>query len=998
MQEIIKTKHEICTGCNRCVRGCPIETANITYLDEEDNIKVKVDYTQCVACGLCIYTCHHNARYYVDDTERFFSDLASGVPISLIAAPSIQINIPEYKRLFSYLKKNGVEKIYDVSLGADICIWATIKHFEQSQSLRIINQSCPAIVSYCEMYRHDLLEYLSPVNSPMVCTAIYMKHYEQTGSKIAALSPCVAKTNEFAAVGLPHYNITFSKILEYIETNNIELPDEETGFDCNGALGSLFPMPGGLNENLDLILDKKIRAYKAEGSLVYKKLDAYTDTPNEYRPEMYDVLNCIDGCNVGTGCSHSGNSFKVETIMDNRKREVSKKYGKDFYKKLYDEYDERFSLSDFIRKYDKVEKKVTHLTDEDIQSAFTLLNKDTLEKQAMDCGACGSDTCHDMARKIALKVNIPMSCIIRDMERMRDADIAIEASKAKSNFLASMSHEIRTPMNSIVGFSELALDDEISSKTKNYLMSILENSEWLLHIINDILDISKIESGKLELENIPIDLYELFTTCKTMISQKANEKGLRLQFYTEPFNGKMPLGDPTRLRQILVNLLSNAVKFTNRGVIKVHAIIRKESEKTVTMFFEVEDSGIGMSPDQIEKVFAPFIQAESGTTRKYGGTGLGLTITNYLVEMMGGKLTAESTPGAGSKFSFELTFDTIDVEKDGTDEMGVVLTELEKPTFKGEVLLCEDNPMNQQVISEHLSRVGLDIVVAENGKIGVDLVRERKDKGEKQFDLIFMDMHMPVMDGLEAASKIIELDTGVPVVAMTANIMADDREIYMESGMVDYVGKPFTSQELWRCLLKFFTPLNWNKEDKTKQAQDDEKLRNKLIKKFILSNSDIYIEITNALDCGDIELAHRLAHTLKSNAAQLDKHLLQQVAEEIEDSLKDGKNLVTAQQTDRLDKELKEVLAGFESMAEESTSQALDETEKSSDTAAILELLNELEALLEESDTECLELIDRCVIIPDSDELISQIEDFDFTSALETLANIKEKLDIGNKV
>jgi len=1098
-----------------------METANITYLDEDENIKVNIDSTQCIVCGLCIYTCHHNARYFVDDTEQFFADLAAGVQISVIAAPSIQINIPEYKKFFSYLKGLGIDKIYDASFGADICVWASINHIKQSDAIRIINQSCPAIVSYCEMYRHDLLEYLSPIHSPMVCTAIYIRQYEKTQGKIAVLSPCVAKGNEFEAVGFPHYNITFSGLLSYIEKNNIRLPIKETDFDLIGALGSLFPAPGGLKDNLELILNREIRTYSAEGSTVYKKLDMYAKTHDAYRPEMYDVLNCIDGCNVGTGCSHERNLLEVETIMDNRKREAASKYGADYYKELYKEYNDKFNPSHFIREYRRINTTLTELTDDDITAAFKLLKKDTTEKQTMDCGACGSDTCRDMARKIALKVNIPMSCIVRDVEKLREAEertqimidstpmcvsiwtrdykiidcnqevinlfgvshkqeyidtwqekftpeyqpngrlssqmaaelidgafeegyrkfewmhldingeplpcevtliratfqndymlacyvrdlrdhhrlideirkseIAMEANKAKSDFLANMSHEIRTPMNSIVGFSELALDDDISDKTKGYLTSILENSEWLLHIINDILDISKIESGKFELENIPFDLHEIFTACRTMITPKAEEKGLMMHFYAEPSVGRMPLGDPTRLRQVLANLLSNAVKFTNSGIVKVHSTIKELKKSTVTIYFEIKDSGIGMTPEQIDKVFIPFIQAESGTTRKYGGTGLGLAITNYLLEMMGGELKVESTLGVGSKFFFELTFETIDVSTDDLSETRIVLSELRKPTFKGEILLCEDNSMNQQVICEHLSRVGLDTVVAANGKIGVDMVKKRQRKGEKQFDLIFMDMHMPVMDGLEASAKILELDVGVPVVAMTANIMAEDREMYKSSGMVDYVGKPFTSQELWRCLMKFFTPISWNEEDKTRNTQAEEKLRKKLIVNFVSSNCRIFEDITNAINSEDIKLAHRLVHTLKSNAGQLNKYDLSQISDEIEDNLKDGKNLVTQEQIDKLKKELQEVLAEFEPIAGEENRQKANLTDTQADTTQLARLLDELEPMLKESDSECMDFIDRLVLFPDTNELIKQIEAFDYKAAMEALSKLKER-------
>jgi len=386
-------------------------------------------------------------------------------------------------------------------------------------------------------------------------------------------------------------------------------------------------------------------------------------------------------------------------------------------------------------------------------------------------------------------------------------DAARMANASKSVFLANMSHEIRTPMNSIMGFSELALDSETSPKTRDYLDKIKTNVEWLLQIINDILDISKIESGKMELEKIPFDIHELFRSCRTLVMPKAVEKGIMLHFYAEPSVGMKPLGDPTRLRQVFVNLLSNAIKFTHAGMVKLLSEITYKDEDSVSIHFEIKDSGIGMTSEQIEKIFEPFTQAETGTTRKYGGTGLGLAITRNIVEMMGGELLVESTLGIGSRFSFDLIFETIPVTEDEKSEKESILNEIEKPTLEGEVLVCEDNDMNKFVIREHLARVGLNTVIAENGKIGLDMIKERKFNGEKQFDLILMDMHMPVMDGFEASSEISKLNLGIPMVAMTANIMIEDLEVYKASGMPDCLSKPFTSQELWRCLLRYFKPL-----------------------------------------------------------------------------------------------------------------------------------------------------------------------------------------------
>jgi len=566
------------------------------------------------------------------------------------------------------------------------------------------------------------------------------------------------------------------------------------------------------------------------------------------------------------------------------------------------------------------------------------------------------------------------------------------ANQAKTTFLANMSHEIRTPMNSIVGFSELALDDDISSKTRGYLRNILLNSEGLLQIINDILDISKIESGKMELEKVPFDPYDLLKVCRTIIMTKAIEKGLELKFYAEPPPpGRVPMGDPTRLRQVFVNLLSNAVKFTDSGSVSFAATVISVYDNYEVVHIEVRDTGIGMTEEQINEIFIPFKQAESETTRKYGGTGLGLAITKTLLDMMGSTLIVESTPGVGSKFSFDLIFETTEISEEELPDTRIGHGEIRKPVFEGEILLCEDNFMNQQVICEHLARVGLKTVIADNGRIGVELVKNRMQAGQKQFDLIFMDMHMPEMDGLEAAAIIDELDTGIPIVAMTANIMSSDREIYEKSGMSGYVGKPFTSQELWRCLMRYFKPLNWQAEDYALSEQADNELRSKLIRRFVEHNTKKFDEIVDAIGTGDIKLAHRLVHTLKGNAGQLQKTALQQAAEEVEKALSNEKNNATPQQMQTLERELSAVIAELTPISATASTADTTPDDTPLDANAVFELFSELEPLLIDSDPESLAYVDKLRLITGSELLIKQIENFDFEPAVETLKTLRDK-------
>ena len=251
--------------------------------------------------------------------------------------------------------------------------------------------------------------------------------------------------------------------------------------------------------------------------------------------------------------------------------------------------------------------------------------------------------------------------VMQDVTMLRiQRDLAIlareHAENVKSEFLANMSHEIRTPMNSIVGFSELALGDDVSPKIKNYLTKILLNSELLLQIINDLLDISKLEFGRLALEIIPFNIHELLTPCAKIFEEKASEKGLSMSYYIDPSINESLLGDPARLRQAITNLLSNAIKFTTSGNVTFLAYSKGSNEGKATVYFEVKDSGIGITPQQIELIFDPFAQAETSSTRSHRGTGLGLSIANNIIELMGGKVSVESIVGVGSTFTFELSF------------------------------------------------------------------------------------------------------------------------------------------------------------------------------------------------------------------------------------------------------------------------------------------------------------------------------------------------------
>jgi iron only hydrogenase large subunit-like protein len=394
-----------------------MEGASVTY-ENDDQIKVKVNSEKCIACGACIRACKHHARDYMDDTERFLRDLKSGASISLFAAPAARVGGLDSGRVLAWLRKMGVKKIYDVSLGADICIWAHIRFIQKNRPKPMITQPCPAIVNYILLYEHDLIKYLSPVQSPMLCAAVYMKKYCNINDSIAALSPCIAKAHEFEDAGYVSYNVTLKKLYEYIVSHHIQLPETPADFDHEeAALWRLFSMPGGLKENIEFHLGKQLRIDQAEGQeLVYDALKLFAKQREEDLPDLFDVLNCPDGCNIGTGCFHSFNRFEVDAVMDKNRKSVFTHYDRAQYDAFYQTFDDRLRLDDFLRRYTPKKDAHTSVSDAQIEQVFVALGKLTEDKKTFDCGACGSDSCYDMARRIALGFDIPGNCIQKEKE------------------------------------------------------------------------------------------------------------------------------------------------------------------------------------------------------------------------------------------------------------------------------------------------------------------------------------------------------------------------------------------------------------------------------------------------------------------------------------------------------------------------------------------------------------------------------------------------------
>ena len=547
-QEIIIVKPDKCVGCNSCVRTCPAPEANITKMLGDGRFVTTVNPEKCIACGECVRNCSHGARDYIDDTERFMSAMTKMRPI-VLAAPSIKTVYPtKWKGILNWFRSKNC-LIYDVSYGADICTWAHLRAIENKKVEKVITQPCAAIVKYIETYQPKLLDNLSPIHSPILCAVVYIKKYLKQNNPIAVLSPCVAKKNEFMETGLVEYNVTFRKLKDYFDRNDIRIPaDSDSDYEYNfdekqGQVGAIYPRPGGLRDNLWLH-NGEINITTSEGvHKVYPELDMYAEMPAIKHPEVFDVLSCEFGCNVGPGTGNTQTVFDVMASMREIEREAKSRRKTAAFRagedKLFRKFDDELNLADFMRTYHPV-APTPKPTDRQLDAVFNMMGKHTEQERNFDCHACGYRSCRDMATAICRGLNNVDNCIVH----------------AKSVLTAR--------------HSELTAQHELLTEITNDCLALSDRLKDNLRSINDNMRVIGESTGKTseragEVNELLTSVIDFCNQNKTMDSSSVKQ-----------------LADILRMTQDAFKALDNNVNVTNessevigRSVSEINLLVEK---------------------------------------------------------------------------------------------------------------------------------------------------------------------------------------------------------------------------------------------------------------------------------------------------------------------------------------------------------------------------------------------------------------------------------------
>lgn len=999
-----------CIGCNKCIKVCSVIGACISK-EENGKARIEVDGKRCVACGSCLDVCVHGAREYEDDTESFFNDLERGEPISLLVAPAFKANYPEeYEQALGGLKELGVRQIINVSFGADICTWGYLNYIEKYDFTGGISEPCPAVVSYIERYLPELIPKLFPVQSPLMCAAIYARKVMGITDRFAFISPCIAKKMEIEDPhneGLVQYNVTFSHLMHYVREHGIS--GSPVHSEIGYGLGSFYPTPGGLAENVRWFLGENILIRQIEGERrLYEWMHQNAKRIRDGETSFFfiDALNCERGCICGTAaepeksCTDEAycNLFQIKEHAK-RKKSGDAWSASDTPKERLKQFNLQFrglKLNDFLRGYTDRSLECRSLVpkEDELEAVFVSMNKFTKESREIDCTCCGYESCTHMAEAIYNGFNHKENCIYYEKTKVDalelEKTVAEEATKAKSAFLANMSHEIRTPINAVLGMNEMILRESAEPEILEYSENIRSAGNTLLGLVNNILDFSKIEAGKLEIEPVDYDLSTVLASLVNMIQIKADDKGLELLTKFDKGIPKYLHGDEVRIKQVITNLLTNAVKYTEKGSVTFRVWHEELSEEpnSVLICVKVEDTGIGIKPEDMKKLFSEFERIEEKRNRNIEGTGLGMNITKRLLEQMGSSLHVESVYGQGSRFGFSLKQRVVKQGELGDYQRAYHKSVMEQEGMReqfaapdADILVVDDNEMNLMVFKNLLARTKIRIDLANDGAEALEMAQEKK------YDMIFLDHMMPGLDGIETLHEL-RRRTGAPnektpAVCLTANAVSGAREKYLAEGFHDYLTKPIISSMLEELLMEHLPEEKIKLREKEKMLEDAAESEDGMVlerlkgfpwlsveaglkaagsEKSYLSMLKIFYdsaewkaqELEKLYEAGDVKGYITKVHAMKSSAKIIGALELGSEAQKLEDAGKqEDIAYLEANRAPFVEsiRKIREELTAFISVSEKSTKLPM------ADEALMKEAYAEIHAAAQKMDCEQLEAV-----------------------------------------
>lgn len=936
MDRIINTNQDNCTGCNKCIMVCPVKYANDIKITSGER-KVKVERTRCIGCGNCLKICNHNARSYTEDSEKLFFDLANGEKISIIIAPSFVPNqFEKYKNIIGYLKKAGANLVYDAALGGDITTWAHVQFVKKEKKEDfLISQPCPPIVNYIEKYAPNLIKNLSPIQSPVMASAIYIKKYLNITDKMALISPCIAKKNEIERsynAGLINYNISFEKLLEYFQNQNIDINSyEERDFDnpvC--GLGMLFSRPGRLKENI-LYHMPDLKVKELSGSQrVYEIIDYLNNGNSLGNIDLYDFLSCSNGCNVGpVSCKKETDaeiSIEVEKEILNIERLEKldqRKVDYEKYNELFEYFDRTLNLDDFKVYYeDKTDlARVKIPTEEELNQAYLLLKKNSKESRKINCYSCGYKTCKDMAIAIINGFNHPESCyqynriglesekkaiednnnyitnilehlsepiIITnkegliifankraekilgcnsfqysnrhinsfingieiknlkelttyefDFERginncaikleyssidyknkkslifiIEDVTSDNELNSLKSNFVSMLKLELLTPLISIRDSIRLISSGAfgtISDTTSELLNIAGNNSTQLVNVINNVLDLEKIKSDKMDFKYNEYNVNSLIKESIELNQKLESQYNINFTTKNNSENCYVKV-DKERFLQVLSNLLSNAAKFSTPYE-NVEVEICKEKE-LISIF--VRNKGIGIPEENYSKIFESFYRIDGIALSKKWRGGLGLSISKLIVKKMNGSIGFNSIPNDTTTFY-------------------ISFPEVHKKTDQNTAIIVEDNKTIAFGIKTMLKRLNIESDIATSCQEAQELLKA------KTYNLMTLDIMLPDRNGLELLDDIRENreTKDLPVIVISSSPQ-EKLKVKESHNIACWLEKNFDTEALQSTVSNVFKNKLLNKIHILHVEND-----NSLVE-VIRSNLSEVAEITNA--------------------------------------------------------------------------------------------------------------------------------------------------------